>query len=308
MLPPTLAERYSNRLQWDHLDRFALRQLVEWARGEDLDGRGLARPPERRGDVTSALLRPGLRGKARIVAREPLVLCGLELVPVILDAYGGAAAFHPRDTDGARVEAGTTVATLEGSAAVLLSAERVILNFLQHLSGIATNTRRHADALGSSPTRLLDTRKTTPGYRMLEKYAVGVGGGWNHRLGLFDRVMIKDNHLAADNADSGEALAEAVRRARKSCPDLVVETEIDRLDQLPAVLEAGSHIVLLDNFTDAQLREAVALVDGRAATEASGGITLERLPALGGLGLDFISTGAVTHRSRWVDLGIDWIP
>lgn len=307
MPPPTFAERYSNRLHWDHLDRFALRQLVEWARGEDLDGRGLARAPERRGDVTSALLRPGLRGKARIVARERLVLCGLGLVPVILDAYGGAVSFHPCVTDTAQVEAGTTVATLEGSATVLLSAERVLLNFLQHLSGIATITRQYADALGGSPTRLLDTRKTTPGYRMLEKYAVGVGGGWNHRLGLFDRVMIKDNHLLADNAQSGEALAEAVRRARKNCPDLAVETEVDHLDQVSAVLEAGSHIILLDNFTDAQLREAVAFVAGRAATEASGGVTLERLPTLGTVGLDFISAGAITHGSRWVDLGIDWI-
>ena len=306
MPPPPLAARYSKRLFWESLDRAALRQLIEWARAEDLDGRGLARAPERRGDVTSNLLRAHLRGKARLVAREPVVICGLNLGPIILEAYGSGVSFLPHTQDGARVEAGGVVATLEGPASLLLQAERILLNFLQHLSGVATTTRAYADALGDSSTRLLDTRKTTPGFRVLEKYAVATGGGWNHRIGLFDRIMLKDNHLVAGDSTGGETLTDVVRRARTAYPDLIIETEVDRLEQIPPVLEAGAHVILLDNFSDEQLREAVALVGGRAATEASGGITLERIPQIRDLGLDYISTGALTHQSRWIDLGMDW--
>ncbi len=306
MATPPLAARYSKRLFWESLDRSALRQLIEWARAEDLDGRGLARSPERRGDVTSNLLRAHLRGKARLVAREPIVICGLHLGPIILEAYGSGMSFIPHTQDGARVEAGGAVATLEGPSILLLQAERILLNFLQHLSGVATTTRTYADALGDSPTRLLDTRKTTPGFRVLEKYAVATGGGWNHRIGLFDRVMFKDNHLVAGDTTGGETLTDVVRRAKTAYPDLIIETEVDRLEQIPPVLEAGAHVILLDNFSDTELQEAVALVGGRAATEASGGITLERIPRIRDFGLDYISTGALTHQSRWVDLGLDW--
>jgi len=206
--------------------------------------------------------------------------------------------------DGAMLKKGAVLATLTGDPRVLLAAERIMLNFLQRLSGIATETRRYAQALGRSRTRLLDTRKTTPAYRMLEKYAVACGGGWNHRLGLFDRVMLKDNHLAL--LGSNEGLAAAVTRAKKSAPDLPVEVEVDRLDQIPPVLDAGADIILLDNFTVPQLRRAVALIYGRAFTEASGGITMKTLPKLASLGLDFASTGALVHQSSWVDLGLDW--
>lgn len=181
-----------------------------------------------------------------------------------------------------------------------------MLNFLQKLSGVATLTAQYVTALGSSQTRLLDTRKTTPGYRVLEKYATACGGGWNHRLGLFDRVMLKDNHLAASDATLGTALAKLVAQARQTYPQLPVEVEVDALDQIPPVLEAGAHVILLDNFSDDALRQAVARIQGRALTEASGGITLERLPSLAGIGLDFISTGATVHQSGWVDIGMDW--
>jgi nicotinate-nucleotide pyrophosphorylase (carboxylating) len=196
------------------------------------------------------------------------------------------------------------LATLSGDPRTLLTAERVILNFLQRLSGVATQTHRYVEALGATRTRLLDTRKTTPGYRMLEKYAVACGGGWNHRLGLFDRVMLKDNHLALLGATGG--LAAAVAAAKRAAPELPVEIEVDLLAQIPPALAAGADVLLLDNFTPAQLRRAVALIGGRTFTEASGGITLKNLPRLAGLGLDFISTGALVHHSVWADIGLDW--
>ncbi|MDR0353223.1 MAG: carboxylating nicotinate-nucleotide diphosphorylase [Opitutaceae bacterium] len=293
------------RLSWKDLDPVYLRRLVAMARDEDLAGLGLRHRPRATGDRSTASIAAAPRkSSSNLVAREPLTVCGLPLVPLILAAYGRPAGVRPRVQDGARVPAGAVLATLDGDPRVLLAAERVLLNFLQRLSGIATQTRRHAAALGDSATRLLDTRKTTPGYRMLEKYAVACGGGWNHRLGLFDRVMLKDNHLALLGSDDN--LAAAVARARKNAPALPVEVEVDRLDQIPPVLAAGADVILLDNFTPARLRAAVALIAGRAFTEASGGITLKTLPKLARLGLDFVSTGALVHQSIWTDIALDW--
>lgn len=307
-----LAETLLKRLSWDDLDLGYLRQLVTMARDEDLGGLGLRKRPRVSGDRSTGSLTGNARaGSARLVAREDLSVCGLPLLSLILSAYEGRASVQLHTRDGTRVAAGTALATLSGDPRTLLSAERVLLNFLQRLSGIATTTRRHADALGDGRTRLLDTRKTTPGWRMLEKYAVGCGGGWNHRLGLFDRVMLKDNHLAllgfgGRRDAAASALAAAVAAARKSAPDLPVEVEVDSPGQIPAVLAAGADVILLDNFTPARLRRAVALINGRAFTEASGGITLKTLPRLAGLGLDFVSTGALVHHSVWVDIGLDW--
>ena len=306
MPPPAAAlDQLLLRLTWNDLDRTHLRRLVELARDEDLAGLGLARKPARTGDRSTAALATTPRlGRAQLVARTDLVACGLPLLPLILSAYGSRASVQPLVQDGRSVAKGDVLATLEGDPRVLLAAERVALNFLQRLSGVATTTAAHVAALGPGRTRLLDTRKTTPGYRMLEKYAVACGGAWNHRLGLFDRVMLKDNHLAL--LGSPDDLAAAVTRARKAAPDLAVEVEIDRLDQLPAVLAAGADVILLDNFPPARIKKAVALVAGRAFTEASGGITLKTLPRYAGLGLDFISTGALVHKSSWADIGLDW--
>ena len=298
-------DRLLLRLTWEDLDRAHLRRLVELARDEDLAGAGLAKKPTRTGDRSTAALATTPRlGRAHLVARTELVACGLPLLPLILAAYGPRASVQPRVRDGRRVAPGEILATLEGDPRTLLAAERVALNFLQRLSGIATTTAAHVAALGPGRTRLLDTRKTTPGYRMLEKYAVACGGAWNHRLGLFDRVMLKDNHLAL--LGSPDDLGAAVARAKKSAPDLAVEVEIDRLDQLPAVLAAGADVVLLDNFPPARIRKALTLIAGRAFTEASGGITLKTLPRYAGLGLDFVSTGALVHKSPWADIGLDW--
>jgi len=300
-----LSDSLIKRLAWDDLDLAYMRRLVEIARDEDLAGLGLRDRPRVSGDRSTASITSAPRqSSADLVAREPLVVCGLPLLPLILKAYGGKATAQLRTKDGASLAGGGVIATFTGDPRVLLAAERIMLNFLQRLSGIATQTHRYAEVLGRSRTRLLDTRKTTPGYRMLEKYAVACGGGWNHRLGLFDRVMLKDNHLALLGSNDG--LAAAVASAKKSAPDLPVEVEVDRLQQIPPVLAAGADIILLDNFRPAQLRKAVTLIGGRAFTEASGGITLKTLPKLADLGLDFASTGALVHQSVWVDIGLDW--
>jgi len=307
MSAPRIADHIARQLGWEDLDPEAIRQLVELARDEDLCGRGLALKPLVEGDVTSKVLQAGNEpASARLTARVELVACGLPLVQMVLDSYGTEARFEPACPDGTHCLKGSTLGQLHGPSRHLLEAERVLLNFLQKLSGVASLTRTYVEALGDSHTRLLDTRKTTPGFRVLEKYAVACGGGFNHRIGLFDRVMLKDNHLAADSSTSGEALTRLVRRAREQSPGLVVELEVDHLDQIPPALEAGVDVILLDNFSRHDLVAAVGLVGHQAATEASGGITLETLPELAFIGLDFISTGATIHQSTWKDIGLDW--
>jgi nicotinate-nucleotide pyrophosphorylase (carboxylating) len=309
-----LAETLMKRISWEDIDPGYVRRLVEMARDEDLAGLGLKNKPPRSGDQsTGSIPRAPRSGSASLVAREPLTVCGLPLISPILAAYGGGVSIQLRAKDGKALQEGDVLATLTGDPRVLLAAERIILNFIQRLSGIATQTRRYVDVLGKSRTRLLDTRKTTPGYRILEKYAVACGGGWNHRLGLFDRVMLKDNHLALLGfAPSGKGtqepsrLAEAVVAAKQKAPDLPVEVEVDAIEQIPGVLAAGADVILLDNFSPPQLKRAVHLIGGRAFTEASGGITLKTLPRLANLGLDFASTGALVHQSVWVDIGLDW--
>jgi nicotinate-nucleotide pyrophosphorylase (carboxylating) len=302
-----LKDTFQTRLQWQDLDPDYLRQLVALAKIEDLAGAGLANRPERLGDVTTALMPEGAKGKAQLAAREPLAICGLGLVQTVLDTYGQDCQFETKVEDGQSLDQGEIIGILSGASTVLLQAERVILNFLQHLSGVATEARLYVDALGNSPSVLLDTRKTLPGYRVLQKYAFACGGGYNHRIGLFDRVMLKDNHLAVAGAIGGNRLSETVTLAVNTCEDIPVEVEVDTLEQIAPSLEAGADIILLDNFSPPELKEAVSLIDGRAYTEASGGITLNNLSALGDLGLDFISTGAPIHQSRWKDIGLDWL-
>ncbi len=294
------------RISWEDLDPEPLRQLIALARDEDLAGWGLRERPPQPGDATSALMPEDKQGAARLMAREPMTVCGLPLVPMVLECYGGKVEFDQKSLNGDNVCSGDCLGTLRGDVSTLLQAERVLLNFLQRLSGIATATARLVTLLGESGPRLLDTRKTTPGYRMLEKWAVATGGGWNHRLGLFDRIMLKDNHLAATGSVGGERLAAAARAARASRPDLAVEVEVDALEQIPPVLEAGVDVIMLDNFSLDEAKTALKLIGDKCWVELSGGITEETLPELVKLGADFISTGAVVHRSRWVDIGLDW--
>jgi nicotinate-nucleotide pyrophosphorylase (carboxylating) len=205
--------------------------------------------------------------------------------------------------DGQAMEKGSVLAVLAGNATGLLQGERTALNLLQRLSGIATATRSFVRALQGSATLLLDTRKTTPGFRYFEKYAVRVGGGHNHRLGLYDGVMLKDNHLAA----AGD-IGVAVSLVRERAPVTVrVEVEVETLAQVRQAVQAGADIIMLDNMAPEQMREAITLIGGRAKVEASGRIRLEDLPALAKLGLDYISTSAMVTRSRWLDIGLDFI-
>lgn len=300
-------ETFKTRLAWSDLDPDYLRQLVGLAKIEDLAGAGLAHRPERLGDVTTALMPEGASGRAELVAREPLVVCGLGMVQMVLDSYGQNGHFEAHAKDGQPLNTGDVIGILSGPSALLLQAERILLNFLQHLSGIAMETRLYADALRDSPTVLLDTRKTLPGYRVLQKYAFACGGGYNHRIGLFDRIMLKDNHLAVAGATGGNRLTETVALAVNTCEALAVEVEVDAIEQVMPVVEAGADIIMLDNFSPVELAEAIKLIDGRACTEASGGIHLNKLPKLGDLGLDFISTGVPIHQSTWKDIGLDWL-
>ncbi len=300
-------DTFKTRLAWGDLDPDYLRQLVGLGKIEDLAGAGLTNRPERLGDVTTALMPEGATGQAQLTAREPLTICGLGLIQAVLDSYGEGCSFTAESHDGDSLQAGDRIGVLSGPSGSLLQAERVMLNFLQHLSGIATETNDYVEALKGSETALLDTRKTLPGYRVLQKYAFACGGGYNHRIGLFDRVMLKDNHLAVAGATGGNRLTETVALAVDHFDGLAIEVEVDTLEQIQPVLDAGADIIMLDNFSVDALKEAVALIGDQATTEASGGITLETLPKLGALGLDFISTGAPIHQSRWKDIGLDWL-
>lgn len=260
------------------------------------------------GDVTTlACLPPGSRSRAVLQARESCVVCGLALAVAAfrhLDANVHATVRHP---DGRSVGPGDVLLEVSGQTRALLTAERVALNFVQRLSGVATLTARYVAAVAGTGARLLDTRKTTPGWRRLEKYAVACGGGTNHRMGLHDLVLIKDNHLAALAGALPNPVAAAVARARALYPGLRVEVEADRLEQVAWAVDAGADIVLLDNMSPEALRAAVALVAGRARTEASGGVRLETVRTIAETGVDFISVGALTHSARAVDLGLDFI-
>ncbi len=259
------------------------------------------------GDVTSQAT---VTAKATFTvvmrAREPLVVAGLAFAETAFRQLSPAVRIKRLARDGQRLKAGATLLQITGSARAILSAERVALNFVQRLSGLATLTAQYVAAVKGTSAQILDTRKTTPGWRCFEKYAVACGGGRNHRFGLYDLVLIKDNHLAALRDAKPNAVAVAVRRARQKFPRLEVEVEADSLTQVKQAVEAGADIILLDNMTPAQLRQAVKLVAGRAKTEASGGVNLKTVRAIALTGVDFISVGALTHSARAVDIGLDF--
>lgn len=259
------------------------------------------------GDVTTlACIPPAAQSSALMNAREPLVLAGLAFAEAAFCELSPNVRLERLADEGAVVSAKTPVLRISGPTHALLTAERVALNFVQRLSGVATLTAQFVAAIHGTKSRLLDTRKTTPGWRRFEKYAVACGGGTNHRTGLFDLVLIKDNHLAALAHEKPNAIAAAVARARRLYPALRVEVEADDLVQVEQAVEAGADIILLDNMPPVKLRAAVTLVAGRAQTEASGGVRLETIRSIAEAGVDFISVGAVTHSARAVDLGLDF--
>ena len=275
-----------------------IRRAVRAALAEDLGS----------GDVTTLATVPEeTRVSALMVAREPLVAAGLELAEAAFLELCPQARIQRAARDGERVPAGfALLKIMNAPARAVLSAERVALNFAQRLSGIATLTAQYADAVSTTGARILDTRKTTPGLRRLEKHAVVCGGGMNHRFGLFDGILIKDNHLAALRHEPPNAVEAAVRRARARHPQLAVEVEADTLEQAEQAARAGADVILLDNMPLETLRAAVQLVKGRAKTEASGGINLSNVRAIAETGVDFISVGALTHSARAVDIALDF--
>jgi nicotinate-nucleotide pyrophosphorylase (carboxylating) len=271
----------------------AVEPIVRAALFEDL-GRG--------GDLTSdAIVPAGLRSSARIVARAPGIIAGLDAATLAFRLLDPQAAITVYAVDGTAVVPNQSVAEVAAGARALLAAERTALNVLCHLSGIATLARRLVDLVAGTNARIADTRKTTPGLRVLEKYAVRCGGGTNHRFGLDDAVLIKDNHLAIAGS-----IREAVAAVRARVGHMVkVEIEVDTLEQLREALETPVDAVLLDNMTPAQLREAVGIAGGRVLTEASGGVTLETIAEIARSGVDLISVGALTHSAPALDLGLD---
>jgi len=289
---------------FNHAETFACQRLVQLALDEDLDGQS---------DLTSQATIPAdLRGQAVYVARGAGTLAGLPAAALVLGAVDASLRFQPLVADGTAVERGTRLANVSGPMRSLLTAERTSLNFLQRLSGVATQTRRYVDAVAGLHCQILDTRKTTPGWRLLEKYAVRCGGGHNHRMGLYDGILIKDNHLAALGiADCGLRIADSLRRAKAACGlAQSIEIEVDDLEQFDAALAHGPNIILLDNMSPETMREAVRRRDERAPSvqlEASGGITLQTLRTIAATGVDRISVGALTHSAVALDIALDYL-
>lgn len=280
----------------------ACRRLVDWALKEDLDDRG---------DVTSqATIPPTATGQAAVVARVAGVLVGLPAAQMVFTTVDPSLRFDPLLEDGTRLQPGTALARIRGSVRSILAGERTALNFLQHLSGIATITRQYVDAVAGTTSRILDTRKTLPGWRILEKYAVRCGGGQNHRTGLYDGVLIKDNHLASLGGQPS-VITRAVQAARAHVQQsLPVVIEIDELAQLDEALACAPDVILLDNMTPVQMREAVARRDALAPAvllEASGGVNLGTVRAIAASGVDRISVGALTHSAPALDIALDYL-
>lgn len=258
------------------------------------------------GDLTARFFVENRHGTARLFAKEPAVAAGVETAAEVFRRVAPSAGIEVLRPDGSALVPGDSVLRVEGPLPSLLSAERVALNFLQHLSGIATLTHRFVQAVAGTRARILDTRKTLPGLRLLEKAAVRAGGGTNHRMGLYDMVMVKDNHLAADT--SLEHLQGAIFKFKQAHPKLRVELEADTLGQVESFLTlSGVDVILLDNMSLAELRAAVALSAGRVPLEASGGVTLETVAAIAATGVDYISAGALTHSARAVDFSMELI-
>lgn len=270
----------------------AVHKLIDLALEEDIGS----------GDITTNfLILSDSRAQGTITAKEPLVVAGLEVARCIFHRLDPTIDFRSDMADGDQADRGAIVATVQGPMAALLTAERTALNFLQRLSGIATHVRNYLTILGGSTVRLVDTRKTTPGWRVLEKYAVRAGGAHNHRMGLFDGVLIKDNHIAACGG-----ITEAVERIRTQVSHLTkIEVETSDEAQVHEALAAGADIIMLDNMSVVQIRSAVRLIDGRALVEVSGGVTEKSLAALAATGVDLISVGALTHSARAVDLSMN---
>ncbi len=281
------------------LSKAQIGKIIDSALAEDLGS----------GDLTTELLIPSeLHGRASIVVRGEGVLAGIGVAAEVFRRVDPLVQFRGLVSDGSKVHPGDVAATIEGSAASILKAERTALNFLQHLSGIATETARYVEAVSGLGTKIYDTRKTIPGLRPLEKYAVRVGGGYNHRQSLGDGILIKDNHLAALRSQ-GIGLREVVEKARRAAPHtLNIEVEVQNIEEARQALDAGAETIMVDNMNLEDMRYVVQLCQGRALIEASGGITLENVRAVAETGVDLISIGALTHSAKALDIGLELEP
>jgi nicotinate-nucleotide pyrophosphorylase (carboxylating) len=278
---------------FEPLDPGLFREIVRRALAEDLGW----------GDVTTdATVPPTLRARGVILAKSPCVVAGVDVAAETFRQLDPSVIFTVRRADGTACKPGETVAEVRGAAASMLTAERTALNLMQRMTGIATLTRRFVEAAGGSIT-ILDTRKTTPTLRALEKYAVRAGGGTNHRGGLDDGILIKDNHIRLAGG-----VGEAVRRMKAAGQQMPIEVEAQSLEQVDEAVQAGADIILLDNLSSAQMKEALARIGGRAKVEISGGVTLERIPELAATGADYVSVGALTHSAPAADLSFELEP
>ena len=273
----------------------AINQIIQRALLEDIGSSDV---------TTEAIVDPKRRGKAELLAKEDIVLAGLPVFVRVFRQLSSEMGFEHYFRDGERVPAGERISLISGPVSAMLQAERTALNFLQRMSGIATLARKFVDRIGTRKVRIVDTRKTVPGLRLLDKYAVRMGGGANHRLGLFDGVLIKDNHIAAAGS-----IKEAIDLARDKVPHtLKIEVEVEDLDGVKAAVDAGADVVLLDNMSPAIMKEAVKLTEGRVMLEASGNINMDNIEEVAQTGVHIISIGALTHSVRAVDLSLEIIP
>jgi nicotinate-nucleotide pyrophosphorylase (carboxylating) len=293
-MPPPDAEHL-----WRTLPAAQVRAIIETALAEDIGWGDL---------TTSTTIAPEWTAHATMICKQTGILAGVWLAEQIFRQLDPTLRTTVRVADGQRVQPGQAVLEIAGAVAPILTAERVALNLIQRLSGIATLAYQFVEAVAGLPVRIVDTRKTTPGLRLLEKYAVRVGGAHNHRYNLADAILIKDNHLQAA-ANAGRSLPEVIRRARTLAPHTVtIEVEVESLEQLRQALDAGADVILLDNMPLEAMREAVAITAGRALLEASGGVTLARVRAIAETGVDLISVGALTHSAPALDISLDVQP
>ena len=281
---------------------------IDWKRVDILIDLALEEDLGENGDITTNSVIPAdLKAKAVLLAKQDLVIAGLPVAERLFQKIDPTITFVAKVQDGAVCKKGDILAEMYGSARALLTGERTALNFIQRLSGSATMANKYQNLAGDK-AEILDTRKTTPGWRNLEKYAVATGGAYNHRIGLFDRVMLKDNHRELAGLEGAGGILRSVERARAKYPDLEVEVEIDSLEELNEALESKAEYILLDNMSCSDMAKAVRITDGRAKLEASGNVTIGRIEEIAATGVDFVSSGALTHSVKSCDISLDIVP
>lgn len=295
---PSALSRFQKKLSWQDVELSNIFPLLKICVSEDIDNKG---------DITSKICQVKDSGVAALIAREEMVICGLPLIPLIIQEFQ-IKSIHVQNNkvDGERAKKNEIIAYLHGNQKDILLVERTILNFIQRLSGISTLTKQYSTILDKYEIGLLDTRKTTPGHRILEKYATSCGGSYNHRMNLSDRILIKDNHLASHSIASTINFSGFIKKIVQKADKEIVEVEIDQIDHLVPAIEAEVDAVLLDNFTPEDVEKAVIINKNRVVLEASGGIDLKSLEYFAKTKPHFISTGAPIHSSRWIDIGLDW--